>query len=247
MNVLSNFLNSIDSVAKENLETDIKQSATDIRKNRRLLSETDISSSAISSSTTGIITTEITTNKNENDFIEDSNVINGDDSLVNENKSKLIDEDSINDTPAKSDIIKNVNDTINKTNIKSINTYHTPGPINLSTTKSQKKISSDTLIVNGIEELKKSLKDKDLEIEKLNAECLELEDQCSSLTKEAKEAWESYRISQERAAAREAELLDEVKEIQKAKAAEKQQIVAQITKSQNEIENLIKQIDILQV
>jgi chromosome segregation ATPase len=98
----------------------------------------------------------------------------------------------------------------------------------------------------GTDDLRKSIRDKDLEIEKLNAECLELEDKCASLTKEAKEAWESYRISQERAAAREAELLDEVKDIQKAKAAEKQQIVGQISKSQNEMETLIKQINTLQ-
>jgi outer membrane murein-binding lipoprotein Lpp len=51
------------------------------------------------------------------------------------------------------------------------------------------------------------------EIEKLNTECLELESQCESLKREVQEAWEAYKGSQEKAALREAELLDEIAQI----------------------------------
>jgi hypothetical protein len=42
---------------------------------------------------------------------------------------------------------------------------------------------------------------------------LELETQCEALKKEVQEAWEAYKGSQEKAALREAELLDEITEI----------------------------------
>jgi hypothetical protein len=42
---------------------------------------------------------------------------------------------------------------------------------------------------------------------------LELETQCDSLKKEVQEAWEAYKGAQEKAALREAELLDELSEI----------------------------------
>lgn len=51
------------------------------------------------------------------------------------------------------------------------------------------------------------------EIEKLNEECLELEDQVQALKNEVKEAWGSYKTSQERAAIREAELQDELRQV----------------------------------
>ena len=241
MNVLSNFLNSIDSVAKETLETDVGPSATDIRKSRRLntASDSDIAS--------GNVSDGVNENNNDDilDIIEDSGTVIEVADVRGDSCSDI--STVIADTPAKSDIIKSssstttVHDTGLKSNVK--NNY-TPGPIALSTTKSKPSIVES--VSKGTDDLKKSIKDKDLEIEKLNAECLELEDKCASLTKEAKEAWESYRISQERAAARETELLDEVKEIQRAKAAEKQQIVGQISKSQTEMESLIKQINTLQ-
>ena len=51
------------------------------------------------------------------------------------------------------------------------------------------------------------------EIERLNEECLELEDQVQALKVEVKEAWSSYKQSQERAALREAELQDEIRQV----------------------------------
>ena len=53
------------------------------------------------------------------------------------------------------------------------------------------------------------------EIERLNEECLELEDQVTALKSEVKEAWYSYKCSQERAAVREAELQDEIRQVRK--------------------------------
>jgi hypothetical protein len=40
-------------------------------------------------------------------------------------------------------------------------------------------------------ELKKTIKQQKKEIEKINAECLEFEDQCSALKSEVREAWDS--------------------------------------------------------
>lgn len=62
-------------------------------------------------------------------------------------------------------------------------------------------------------DLQKIVSNKNKEIEKLNTECLELETQCESLKLEVKEAWEVYKTAQEKAMARETELLDELKEI----------------------------------
>ena len=46
------------------------------------------------------------------------------------------------------------------------------------------------------------------EIENLNRECLELEELCQALKGEVREAWDNYKVAQERAAFREAELQD---------------------------------------
>ena len=51
------------------------------------------------------------------------------------------------------------------------------------------------------------------EIDRLNEECLDLEDQVSALKVEVKEAWGSYKNAQERAALREAELQDEIRQV----------------------------------
>jgi peptidoglycan hydrolase CwlO-like protein len=45
-------------------------------------------------------------------------------------------------------------------------------------------------------ELRRSLKAKDKEIDRLNAECLELEDQVSALKKEVESVWKTYKSSQ---------------------------------------------------
>ena len=47
------------------------------------------------------------------------------------------------------------------------------------------------------------LNDKDAEIERLNAECIELEDEAAALKKEVQAAWNTYKSAQEAAAARE--------------------------------------------
>jgi chromosome segregation ATPase len=62
------------------------------------------------------------------------------------------------------------------------------------------------------------------------------------LKQEVTEAWDHYKQAQERAAARESELQDEIKQIQKVKAVDKQQAVQQITKFQDDISLLTKQL-----
>ena len=58
----------------------------------------------------------------------------------------------------------------------------------------------------------KVVKELEREIERLNSECLELEEQVGSLKVEGQEAWTSYQRSQEKAAALEAELQEEIDE-----------------------------------
>lgn len=74
----------------------------------------------------------------------------------------------------------------------------------------------------------------------MNAECLELEDLCASLKKEVQEAWDNYKSAQEKAAMREDELQDEIKQIQKAKQLDRQQMINQITKLTADLEESIE-------
>jgi hypothetical protein len=78
------------------------------------------------------------------------------------------------------------------------------------------------------------------EIEKLNTECLEFEETVTSLRKEITDAWDSYKVAQERAAIREEELQDEIQLITRAKATDKQQLQAQLTKATEEVSEALK-------
>lgn len=91
-------------------------------------------------------------------------------------------------------------------------------------------------------ELRKQLKSKAKEIEALNEECLELEEQVTSLRQEVQEAWDQYKLAQEKAALREAELQDEINILQKAKQTDKQQSVGQISKLNEDIELILQQL-----
>lgn len=59
---------------------------------------------------------------------------------------------------------------------------------------------------------------------------------------EVQEAWNNYRSAQEKAATIESDLQDEIKILQKAKLQDKQQAVAQISKMNDEITELMKQL-----
>lgn len=96
-------------------------------------------------------------------------------------------------------------------------------------------------------DLQIALKMKNQEIEKLNTECLDLEEQSNSLKKEVKEAWESYRIAQEKAACREAELQDEMRQLKLAKQADKLQIQSQLQLLNENIAEYKSQINSLQI
>ena len=58
------------------------------------------------------------------------------------------------------------------------------------------------------------------------------------MRQEVEEAWSTYKTSQERSAAREAELLDEIKQLQRAKQTDKQQSLQHFTKLNEEIDSL---------
>jgi len=80
----------------------------------------------------------------------------------------------------------------------------------------------------------------DAEIERLNGECLELEEQAASLKTEVQEAWNTYQAAQEKAAAREAELQEEIRALQKAKKTDKQQMLAQLTTLGNDRDEALR-------
>lgn len=61
-----------------------------------------------------------------------------------------------------------------------------------------------------------------------------------------REAWDNYKVAQDRAAFREAELQDEMKALQKAKLQEKQQMVAQLAKMSEEVAGSVKQVQAAQ-
>lgn len=77
------------------------------------------------------------------------------------------------------------------------------------------------------------------EIERLNTECLELEDQVRSLKTEGHEAWASYQRAQEHAASIESELQDEITALNKSWSQDKQQHLAQITKLRGDCDSSI--------
>lgn len=81
----------------------------------------------------------------------------------------------------------------------------------------------------------------------MNAECIELEDQITSLKKEVQEAWGSYKSSQEKAALREAELQDEIRQLQRAKQTDKQSLLSQMGKVGEEVDGAVKQMRTMQV
>jgi chromosome segregation ATPase len=84
------------------------------------------------------------------------------------------------------------------------------------------------------------------EIEALNAECLELEDQIASLKKEVQDAWGSYKSAQEKAAVREAELQDEIRQLQRAKQTDKQSLLSQMGKVGEEVDEAVRQMRAMQ-
>lgn len=96
------------------------------------------------------------------------------------------------------------------------------------------------------DQYKRVVKKKNQEIEKLNQECLELEELCASLKLEVREAWESYKQVQDKAMISESELQDEIKHIQKAKLIDKQQLIAQVSKLNEDLNEAMKQISIVQ-
>jgi hypothetical protein len=96
-------------------------------------------------------------------------------------------------------------------------------------------------------QLKKAMRKMRQEIEELNRECLELETQSKSLKSEVKEAWDNYNKAQEKAVFRESELHDEVKQLQKGKLLDKQHLLSQISKTNDDLAEAMKQVAVAQM
>lgn len=139
-----------------------------------------------------------------------------------------------------SNIINSSNKNSSSNNLSSSRTKPPLGGSTLAPNNSSDSINSTDV------DLRKTIRKKNQEIEKLNAECLELEDQCSALKTEVREAWDNYKIAQERSAAREAELLDEIKQLQKAKLVDKQQMLGHVSKVQGDVDDMVRQLKALE-
>ncbi len=74
------------------------------------------------------------------------------------------------------------------------------------------------------------------EIERLNSECLELEDQVAALKVEVKHAWASYQKAQEQAASREVELQSALQQSGRVQGVQLQAVQAQISGLRTELE-----------
>eukprot|EP01038_Epipyxis_sp_PR26KG_P014311 gene14311-19195_t len=220
MSVFNKFveaLNSIDNAAKVTLEDTPAVSATSIRSRRKAAENSNLLVDDINE-------------RDENDLQFDeaeedtsthsrkSNDINKSD--IKDNSNLTLDQQLMNDAKDSVTVDTHVNNTI------------------LSSTPINGKS------VNEIE-LKKLLRKKSQEIEKLNLECLELEKHSNELKQEVQEAWDTYKLSQEKAIIRETELQDEIRQIQKAKQTDKQQSVAQLLKLNEDLINAGKQIQAL--
>ena len=82
----------------------------------------------------------------------------------------------------------------------------------------------------------RTLQQLEREIERLNGECLELEEQSWITQDGGWEAWTSYQRAQEKAAALEATLQEEVNSLNKAWTQDKQQFLAQATQLREDCE-----------
>lgn len=116
----------------------------------------------------------------------------------------------------------------------------------IATTSKQQWEAERSLWKSEKVQLKKAGRKMRQEIEELNRECLELETQSKSLKSEVKEAWDNYNKAQEKAVFRESELHDEVKQLQKAKLFDKQHLLSQITKTNEDLSEAMKQVAVAQ-
>ena len=116
----------------------------------------------------------------------------------------------------------------------------------IATTSKQQWEAERSLWKSEKVQLKKAGRKMRQEIEELNRECLELETQSKSLKSEVKEAWDNYNKAQEKAVFRESELHDEVKQLQKAKLLDKQHLLSQITKTNEDLSEAMKQVAVAQ-
>ena len=74
------------------------------------------------------------------------------------------------------------------------------------------------------------------EVERLHAECLELEKQVESLTDEVKRAWGAYQGIQERLTTQEAELSEEITALETSKIEENATLTAEVAELKDELE-----------
>eukprot|EP01039_Chlorochromonas_danica_P004354 gene4354-4775_t len=229
----SSVLDSIDSVAKESLE-ESRVSATALR-TRRKANALDTSSHSLHSEGTGVAATAPVVGV-ANEEVPSGMILGKEEQSTHSGRTQ---ESYVVPSPPRS---SHGSSHEPEGVIPPVKEASAPPPPLLLPPPISNSFKQSASAQQDVDTLKKLLKKKSQEIEKLNREVLELEEHTTSLKDEVQEAWNQYKQAQEKAAFREAELLDEVKQIQKAKFLEKQQSVAAITKLNEEISGLTKQL-----
>jgi chromosome segregation ATPase len=117
---------------------------------------------------------------------------------------------------------KRTNQTTTKFEPITSSSFRPPAAISTNTSASY----SNTVIEKELEvakaarvEAEIALDAKEEEIERLNGECLALEDEVSGLKKEVESAWKTYKTAQETAASRQTELVDTISSLEKNMAS----------------------------
>ena len=237
---ISDLLNNLDNAAKETLE-EPKESATALRLQKK--KQLSSSEKLLSSETSDDDYVNINEPSNEH-FSDTINVsVNDAKESIEASISGIADAvttEHDHQVEVTNTTTTNIQNATSKS-VKSNNLPPVPPP-------SSSKITSSTSLQNSNHtnvtdtNAKQIIKSKNLEIEKLNSEILELEETCHSLKLEVQDAWNTYKTTQEKAATREGELLEEIKIIQKAKSSDKQQIQIQLTTMNDEISKLLLKI-----
>lgn len=82
-------------------------------------------------------------------------------------------------------------------------------------------------------------------MERLHAECLELEKQVESLTDEVKRAWGAYKGIQEKMVAQEAELNEEISALENSRESDNASLIQEVTALKTELEVSKNRFDLL--
>lgn len=256
---LSDILNTLDNAAKESLE-DEKVSATYIRSQRKGDSSVDIAKTPFSAGhgtalgtshlavSDDVCTPHLSTyNKAQpvSDNVRLSASNDPIDNLATASHARVSDLDSrenkevlkedASDNMTSSNLKTEESSTVDTFTAKSAVDVHKPvATIPEENTRDTRPAPSNSST--------KNVAALELEIERLNSECLELEDQVANLKREGEDAWSSYQRAQSTASNRETELLEEINTLKKSKTDLSNSNAQLQSKANTDLEDILSQL-----